>query len=193
MFYSIIKPVFYILLHIFFRIKVLNKKNVPGSGSLIICCNHISLLDPAIVAVHVKRKITFLAKAVVFKWFLLGFIAKKCGAIPVNPGKSDITALKACIKTLKEGKIFGIFPEGARYFIAGELKTQTGIAMIAHKTKAPVLPVRIVCNGRARLFKKITVVFGRPKSFEELGFGEGRQEDFRRVSESIYREILSLG
>lgn len=102
-----------------------------------------------------------MAKQELFNNKLIGPIIKSWGAFPVKRGKSDISAIKTALKTLSEGKIFGIFPEGTRGEEHTIKKFEPGIVMIAIKSKAPVVPV--VIKNRYKLFSTVNIVIGKPE------------------------------
>lgn len=188
MIYKFFKNILHFLTHIFFRIKVYNKELEPLSGPVILCSNHISLLDPILIGSPLKRQVKFMAKESIFKVPIIGQIVKLIGSFPVNRDNVDISAIKMSIKILKNGEVLGIFPEGSRY--ATEAKS--GFVSLALKTKATVFPVHIICNGNVYFFKKIKVIYGKPITYEELDFKEGTQEDIKRVSSQIFDRILTL-
>ena len=74
MFYYVVKAIFWLILKIFWRMEIIGIENLPQSGGLIIASNHVSYLDPAVLAASFNRKIYFLTKKEVFKNF---FFCKK--------------------------------------------------------------------------------------------------------------------
>jgi 1-acyl-sn-glycerol-3-phosphate acyltransferase len=150
------------------------------------------LLDPVLLGIFVKRKVSFMAKEELFKIPVLSFFIKKIGVFPVSRGTIDLSAMKMAIKTLKEGRVLGIFPEGGRvHKLEDDAAAKGGVAAFAYKTKATVFPAHIVCNGRIRLFKKIKVIYGKPIPFEEMGFTNGNSEEIKRISQEILDKIYS--
>ncbi|HBN27624.1 MAG TPA: 1-acyl-sn-glycerol-3-phosphate acyltransferase, partial [Clostridiaceae bacterium] len=57
LFYKICKPVPWLFYHIFYRLKVYGKQNIPKEDGAIICPNHRSNHDSVIVAVTCPRPV----------------------------------------------------------------------------------------------------------------------------------------
>lgn len=193
MFYKFAKAVMKIVSRILYRIKVYNKEYEPLEGPVILCSNHISMMDPILIGIWLKRQIKFMAKEELFSMPILGFFAKKIGAFPVNRNSGDLTAIKISLKTLKDGNVLGLFPEGGRRHNEEESKAKSGVAIFAYKTKATVFPVHIICkNSKLKFFAKVEIVYGNPIKYEELGFTDGSSEEMKRISAEILTKIFSL-
>ena len=67
MLYKIVKVISYLLLHLLYKVTVKGTENIPDKGPVIICANHIGLLDPFLIGCHIYRKLSFMAKAELFK------------------------------------------------------------------------------------------------------------------------------
>lgn len=61
-FYKVCRGICNVLFRIFFRFKVIGKEKIPKDGKVIVCANHISLLDPIALAISIPRPINFMAK-----------------------------------------------------------------------------------------------------------------------------------
>jgi 1-acyl-sn-glycerol-3-phosphate acyltransferase len=61
--------------------------------------------------------------------------------IPVRRGEADMRALKAAIRALEQGRIFGIAPEGTRNYNGILIRAQPGTVTLALHTGAPIFPV----------------------------------------------------
>ncbi|MPM50991.1 1-acyl-sn-glycerol-3-phosphate acyltransferase [bioreactor metagenome] len=181
------------IIHFLFRSRAKGTENIPQNGAVIIAPNHFSFIDPFLVAAHMSRRLTFLAKAELFKTPFIGNIMKKIGAIPINRDGKDSAALRAAIKALREENVIVIFPQGKRYRGKKPEKSQLkyGIGFLANITKAPVIPTGIYTRGfRSILFRKSFVSFGKPV-FAEISEGiEGIKETNEEVSERILAQIM---
>lgn len=126
-------------------LKVIGKEKLPKTGRLIVAGNHVGNMDPFVITVAAKRRLRFLAKKELYgnpimKWYML-----KVGNIPVDrQSKSDIASIRACIKALEEEEGLGIFPQGTR----GGSEVMGGVALIALKGKAPIMPVYVEKKGK---------------------------------------------
>lgn len=171
-------------------------QNVPDKGPLIVVANHVSIWDPIVVALVLKRPIHFMAKIELFKYSFLGKLLKKLNAFPVKRGAADRTAIKHAIYILEEGKVLGIFPEGTRNKNGEKVeKSQMGAAMIALKTGTPVLPV--ACIGTKRTlplgwFSPLEVRIGEPLYLDEFKGQKVNSALMAQVSNIVTDEINTL-
>lgn len=177
MLYCITKCILFFIFNFFFRIKIQGKENIPRSGAFILASNHSSFLDPPILSVgSFRRRLNFLAKEELFFNNIFGWYIRKLGAIPLSREKTDISAIKECIKRIKRGQPIVIFPEGTRNR-QGEIKEGLpGIALLAAKTNIPVIPAYIKgadcaldANLKSLRFCRIYLKFGKPLMFYRQG------------------------
>ncbi len=164
------------------------RKNLP-KGKVIISCNHRSNCDIALYILNTREKIKILAKKELFKNKLFGAILKNFGGIAIDRDSTDINAIKNCMKALKENKKLFIFPEGTRLKneeeILGEIKS--GMAMIAIKTKTPIVPIWI--ERKPKLFRKSVYHIGKPFELSEF-YGVKLDEENLQKANSIVREKM---
>ncbi|HEY5753793.1 MAG TPA: lysophospholipid acyltransferase family protein [Chthoniobacterales bacterium] len=183
---------------VFFRLKIVNRKNLLEDGGVIYAANHASYFDPPVIAVSCRKAIFFLARKSLLKWPVLGPIFPKINVIPVDQERADMSALKTVIKLVREGQRTIIFPEGSRTPDGDLQPAQPGIGLVIAKTLAPVVPMRIFGSyeafpRHAKRVKlaKITVVIGKPIYFTEADVTGGR-DAYQRISERVMREIANL-
>ncbi len=185
---------FRVLFKIFTRYQVIGAKNIPQNGAAILVSNHISNWDPPLVGSASKRQVHFIAKAELFQNFLLGFLLKLCGVIRLKRGRSDREAISKALEVLKQGRLFGIFIEGRRNKVnVNQMQPpQHGAAMIALKSKAPVIPI-ILINSH-QIFKgypRLQIIIGKPvalKIDQELD----KKKLYQSISEQIVAAIEAL-
>ena len=170
---SLARSLFYIILGVFYRVEVRGLENFENSKSrTIVVANHISLLDGVLAAVYLPRKMTFaIDEAWSKKWYvkILDGLVHFC---PLNPASP--LALRTLMDVINQGRTVMIFPEG-RISVTGTLmKIYEGTGVVAEKTGAKIVPVRI--NGaqyskfsyiqnlvKARYFPKITMTILPPR------------------------------
>jgi 1-acyl-sn-glycerol-3-phosphate acyltransferase len=122
------------------------QEHTPLSGGLLIVSNHLGLLDPIAIGTGLPRRLYILAKAEVFSWPVIGWLARKADMIPVRRGQSDREAVRRVLEHLEAGHAVLIFPEGTypkAHQPRGMLKAQPGAALLALRSGATILPVGI--------------------------------------------------
>ena len=191
------KLYFYIVsvfFRIFCRIKVTGAENIP-EGSAIICSNHTSMLDPLVLAIAMFRKrrfmTRFMAKAELSRIPVLSFLIKPL-VVFVDRGKSDRAAIIDTINLLRNGKRIIIFPEGTRVNPNELSRAQTGVALMAVKSGAPIVPAYLTAGKKNLLrFPKLRVVFGEAYHAEkEEGLSTSRA--YRKIADDLMERIFSL-
>lgn len=191
--YAVGRAILIPIMKLLFRYKVNGKNNIPEKGGFIVCSNHLSNFDPVFLGITQRRQINYMAKAELFKNPILSWLFRKLGAFPVHRGQGDGKAINNAETLVEDGKILGIFIEGTRSKTGEFLRPKAGAAIIAEKTKVPVIPVCITPAGqKIKVFRKVTVSWGDPISYESLGLGGGSGEAYRAASKQIMGEIKKL-
>ncbi len=129
-------------------LKIEGFSNIPRSGAVIVAPNHLSYLDPLLVAVAIDRPVHFMAKAELFDYKIFGKLLTRVYAFPIKRGNADRHAIRYALQIMDEGKVLGIFPEGTRKKPGQVEHTQAGAALIALRSGAPVLPVACIGSDR---------------------------------------------
>ncbi len=178
-----------------FRVEIVNAENEPENIPVLVCSNHISMWDPIIIAVCLKKPVHFMGKIELFKIPGLSFIIKSLGAFPVTRGGVDVMSIRAAINYLKGGENVCMFPQGTRY--AGkelrETAVKNGAGMVVMRANSAALPVCVVTKGnKIRLFKKVTIVIGSVIPFETFENTEKTKEGYEIVSSRIFDDICKL-
>ncbi|MFI5347976.1 MAG: lysophospholipid acyltransferase family protein [Elusimicrobiota bacterium] len=169
-------------------VKVTGLERVPRSGPLILAFNHASLLDGPLVgaAIAPARRPCFLGKKELFQNPAAAWFLRSGGAIALDRGRADHSAMREALKVLAEGGSIGLSPEGTRVR-AGEARApKLGVSFLASKSGAFVLPARLVGTDRFPRAFPLEVRFGSPLPPPS---GEGREaaSSFARaVMDSIY-------
>lgn len=188
MLYGICRRLLRIIYAVLFRFEASGLENIPDSGPVVLCSNHISLLDPTTVGTKVDRKVHYMAKAELFSVPLFGPFIRSLGAFPVKRGGVSKDAIRTAINLLKEGKVMGIFPEGSRS--AGDDSAgKKGAAMIALRSGAVVIPVAII--GKYKLFSKMRIKYGKPIDMSAF-IQESSSDVLEQVTETIMRNIRRM-
>lgn len=196
-FYEVARPLVGLFVHTVERLEVEGVENVPATGPVILVANHISSMDIVTIGLPVKRHEHHMAKVELFGVPVLGSILRLLGAFPVRRGESDRESLRVAEEVLSAGQVLVIFPEGHRSGTGKMAAGLPGVALIAMRTGAPIVPVGI--SGTERVLKgvrigpwapKVRMVFGTP--FTLVSDGKRRSEDLRRGIDTIMRRIAAL-
>lgn len=125
------------------RLSVAGQEAMPPYGPLLVASNHLSLNDAGTLVVALPRPVVFLAKKELWNKPLGRFYCNAVGAVPLDRERGGGEALRYALQALQQDKAILMFPEG-RISAAGGLQAgRTGLAWLALKTQAPILPVAI--------------------------------------------------
>jgi 1-acyl-sn-glycerol-3-phosphate acyltransferase len=177
---------------------------IPREGPVILAANHISNADAVILGAwltaRLGRRIHWLGKKEMFDWPIVGWVARNSGVHPVDRAAADIEAFRTAERVLSEGHVLMIFPEGTRS-PTGELqKPKDGLAMLALRSGAPIVPIGIADTDRVwpkgRLLPRpgghATMRIGRPfRLDDELPAGLARKRAKALATDLIMRRIAA--
>jgi len=180
-------------LKLFSDFKIEGQENIPDNGPLLVASNHLSNLDPAIVAAALPKPPVFMAKKELFKYRIGAFLMRGYGAFPVDRNRADVRALNWITQQLlSEHRTAIVFPEGTRSKVGGLLKAQQGLAMIAMSTGVPIIPFALTgsenLQNPLKVFKPTATLrlkIGKP--FVAVG-SEGRPS--RKRMAAVTKEIM---
>ena len=149
-----------IALTAFADLQVTGHENVPPMGSLIIVANHQSNFDPTLLSTSIPRRTCFLAKEDIFRRQIASWFLRQYGAFPLNRDMTDIRAFRWVLRQLDRGHAVVVFPEGTRTN-GGMKKAHPGIAQLALKSQAPILPVGITGTERLGTWMRVFIPTGK--------------------------------
>lgn len=186
---GIVKGAIWVYCKIVYRFNVIGKENIPKDGSVIICGNHRSFLDPPLMEITTGRYTRFLAKEELTKNRFLALLGYVFDAILVKRDSKDVKALKESLQTLKNGDCLALFPEGTRNGLEKGEKVKDGAAFFALRSGAPVVPCGI--KGGEKGNRKVTITYGKPLDFSEYK-GSKDKEILDKVTDEIMNNIIEL-
>lgn len=186
----IIKFIFKIFAIILYRPKIVGKENLPKDGGALLCPNHVSNLDAAVIVAMFKRKVNVLAKEELFKNGFLCWIADLFGIYPVKRGKADMQAIKISLTLLKRNELLLMFPEGTRNGMAKGIKPKNGAVLIAATAGKPIIPIGI--QGSFKPFTKVIVNIGKPIDYSKLKEEVKDKEQASELTKDLMKEIVHL-
>ena len=178
---------------------------IPRDGPLIIAANHASNLDGPVIGSwlipRLGRRIHWLGKRELFDWPIVGWVAANGGVHPVDRGAADVEAFRLASRILDDGHILFVFPEGTRSPDGSLQEARDGLALLAIRTGAPIVPIGI--GGSDRVWPKgqrfphpgghVVVRVGRPfRPADELPPGTDRRAAKRLVTAMVMDRIAAL-
>jgi 1-acyl-sn-glycerol-3-phosphate acyltransferase len=127
----------------FWKPTVIGLEHIPRGGPALLAANHISVLDSVFMIPTLPRRITYIGKAEYLDSWKTKYFFEGLGAIPVDRSGGDAAAaaLEAAVRVLEAGGLFGIFPEGTRTRDGFLHRGKTGVARLAMRTGAPIIPM----------------------------------------------------
>lgn len=181
-------------------IRSVGSENVPLEGGVIFAPIHLSHLDPPGVACATKRHMRFMAKEELFKVPGLGWLIKSLGAFSVKRGSEDTEAIRTAMSALEAGEAVLIFPEGTRGDGNTLLPLNKGVAMLAKRTNAKVIPVAIVGTHRSyprgKMFPKyvgkMIFAFGQPFTYSEIATDSSEKVNRVKFTEELGQRLVKL-
>ncbi|WP_380050839.1 lysophospholipid acyltransferase family protein [Kribbella deserti] len=142
--YVLVGPV----LRLLGRPTVVGREHLPAKGPVILAGNHLAVADSFYLCLMVRRRIIFIAKSEYFtapgiKGRMLRWFYSATGQVPVDRsgGRAAADALEAATAILRDGGVWGIYPEGTRSPDGRLYRGKTGAMRVALATGVPVLPV----------------------------------------------------
>lgn len=191
----LLNAVLRILFKILLKLEIVGLENVPSQGPLILMINHINFLDPVLTVGLMPRPVTAFAKIETLGYPLLGFFIRIYGVVPVRRGEVDRRALRQAIETLARGEAFLVAPEGTRSHHGRLQPARDGIAYIALRTGATILPVaiwgqeRFLANLKRLRRTPIHIRIGKPFHFVP---GTGSRDELRAMTREAMYQLATL-
>ena len=174
-----------------FPITLEGRERIPAQGPYIVVANHVDWKDPPAIELTFGIAIRYMAKIESFRVFFIGGLLRGIGCFPVRRGEGDRRAIITCLKVLRAGNPLGFFPEGTRSRQGSLGRAREGVAFLARRSEAPILPVAVIGTPEARPFRShIRVRVGEPFHLEDLGLPE--QGSQQAVADAIMRRVALL-
>lgn len=207
MFYYVLKYVLLgPLLRLVFRPRIEGLEHVPSSGAAIVAGNHLSFADHFLMPAILKRRITFLAKAEYFtgpgiKGRLTAAFFRSAGQIPVDRSGKEAgqAAIREGLGVLAKDELLGIYPEGTRSHDGRLYKGKVGVAVMALRAEAPVIPCAMIGTFEAQppgrklpRIRPVSIRFGEPLDFSRYAGMENEKTVLRAITDEIMYAILTL-
>jgi 1-acyl-sn-glycerol-3-phosphate acyltransferase len=199
--YATVKYTCLVVYKICFGFKHYGSEKVPAATDkrgVILAPNHVSYLDPPILGISLKRRVTYLAKDYLFRGFL-GWMLRSVGALPIKSGQDDFRSIRELVRILKEGRCITVFPEGTRSESGLPKEPEGGVGFLAMKSGAYVVPVYIRGTYEAfsrdmKMFRPhpVRVYYGDPFAPALEPEFQNAPEPYLAVARRIMAEIAKL-
>ncbi|HEX9031761.1 MAG TPA: lysophospholipid acyltransferase family protein [Streptosporangiaceae bacterium] len=193
-------------LHLLARAELTGDENVPASGGAILASNHLSVLDSFYLPLLLDRPVTFAAKSEYFTGTrpserIVGAYLRATKQLSVDRAgaRAAQEMLEAALGLLKQGSLFGIYPEGTRSPDGRLYRGRTGIGWLALNSGVPVIPVAMI--GTQKLLPpghkiprpgRIQIRIGQPLTFEEYRDQPAGAKQRRAVTDRVIEAIREL-
>src|SRR5438105_8040461 len=183
-----------------FGLHVEGTEHLPDRGPYLVAANHHNYLDAIVLGVSVPAPIAFLVMPRVWRATPLHpAFHRHVGSIPLQVDRADVGALRRALAALERGRVVGIFPEGP-FSVRGRLERGLpGVALLALRSGAPVIPAGITGTyealaerwGHIPRRSALRVRFGPPRRFLPDG-ARGRRTARQSVTQRIMDDIAAL-
>lgn len=193
---GMLRPVVEVLLHP----RIEGVDNMPSTGPAILCSNHLSMVDPVVMALNVPRTVYFLAKNEYFahryRWFF-----ESLGVMPVarQGGQAGESSLARGAQVLEAGAVLGLYPEGTRSPDGRLYRGKTGAARLAIRTGAPIVPIAVIGSrdvlpphGRLPRRAPVAIRFGAPIDLAHLRGRDHEGSVLRQATDALMGRIAEL-
>ena len=193
-------------LRLLWRPKVTGMEHVPASGGAILASNHLSIVDSVFLPLMVDRPVTFAAKSEYFTGTRL--IDRATGAylratkqlsVDRTEARAGQDMLEAALGLLRQGALFGIYPEGTRSPDGRLYRGRVGVGWLALHSGLPVIPVamsgtdRVLPPGhKVPRFTSIGISIGEPLTFDDYRGQPCGARQRRAVTDEVMKSIQAL-
>ncbi len=177
--------------------KEILRRYITNGRPFVVVANHLSILDPIFIAMAYGYgpKFSIMGKAELFRNPILAWFFRQLGGFPVERGTGDTAALDKAIEDVKKGQGMMIFPEGTRGNGDEMLRMKSGAFMVAARTGADIIPVRVIyptSTRKLKIFGKVVVKVGQPLLAEDLNMAEGGKRALRAAKTQVKESLEAL-
>ncbi len=143
---AMVRMCVWILVHTFYRLKIVGQENIPDRGGALIVCNHVTFIDGMVILASLKRPARFLMDRNIYNLPIINFFTRILKVIPISRDdgpKKLAAALREARAELKAGGIVCLFPEGTISRTGNMLSFRRGYEHIIKGLRVPIVPMNI--------------------------------------------------
>ncbi len=197
--YAIVWSLAWVFVHIVCRYRVEGREHIQqlaASRPVLIVSNHLSWLDPLLLGLVFPRRVWFFTKVEAFRWPIAGWLIRRTNQIAVHRGEGDRIALEQAVAYVRERKALVVFPEGTVARQEQMITAHPGVAVIAIRANAIIVPVAL-CGTRRILRShggwrpQVQVSIGRPY-FPTLAEGTPRKASMQALTDEMMHKIAEM-
>ena len=196
--YRLARRIFQVTMCAMWRVRVFNRHLEPASGGALYICNHQSYLDPMLMSFALRRPMSYMARASLFRMPGFRHVIESLNALPVKRGAADTAALKEATRRLKAGGQLVVFAEGTRTTDGRIGPFLPGVAMLARRAAEWTVPV--VIDGAFEAWPRwrrlprtgsVVVQYGTPVPRDRARETKGERfvEDLRKTLIRMQTEV----
>jgi 1-acyl-sn-glycerol-3-phosphate acyltransferase len=188
------------------RPEITGSEHIPASGGAILASNHLSIVDSIFLPLMVERPVTFAAKSEYFTGTrpidrMTGAYMRATKQLSVDraQARASLDMLEAALGLLRQGELFGIYPEGTRSPDGRLYRGRPGIGWLALNAGVPVIPVamsgtdRVLPPGqKVPRVAKIRITVGEPMTFEAAKSLPSASRQRRAITDEVMKSIQAL-
>ncbi|MCM1194997.1 MAG: 1-acyl-sn-glycerol-3-phosphate acyltransferase [Corallococcus sp.] len=169
-------------------------------GPFLLLCNHVTTFDPVFAALSFKCPIYFCAMDDLFNMKVVSPILRYMVApIPKKKSSTDTTAIRSCLRVLREGGAVGVFPEGNRILSGSQWPMEDALAKFVKISKVPLVVYNIeggygsdprwgVSKRKGKMYGRIRLVL-QPDEYKSMPI----DELFKLICDSLRVDDMTSG
>ena len=190
--YEVVRVLANIIFHTIMPVRFHHKERLERERPYIMIANHNHALDPVPMAMAVKHdQLVFLGKKELGKKPWIRRLLTRLHVILVDRHNVDMEAMRACMKAIKMKKVLLIFPEGTRHHEGQMEHIEAGTALIAMRSKAPVIPIYF--DQKLKPFRITNLYVGEEIPYDDLlerGINAETCEEMNERMREAFRNMI---
>ncbi|MBF0486104.1 MAG: AMP-binding protein [Candidatus Omnitrophica bacterium] len=196
--YDILRFVLRLLIRVFYRLRIINKKAVPLSGGALIVANHLSFIDALFIIASTPRRVRIVTSRDIYNIRWLRPFCRMGGAFPLSPKdplKEISRTLGLVREAIRNGELVCMFPEGGLSRTGNTLRFSRGMEHIMRGMDTPIIPAYLDRTWNSIWgFGGGKYFFKRPRSFPHpvtIMFGDALPSSTSAFD--VRQKVLEIG